>query len=855
MMPIVNALIAAALESTISSLVIGLGLVIVVGLALKFLAPVNAATRAMAWTLTLIALPLIQVLYIASHLMLPAKPIAVLATAVVRQPLNRAQTGPRFGQDDSSTKAASTKAASTKAASTQAASTQAASTQAASTQAASTQAASTQAASTQAASTQPVGSSEVPLRYQLRIPTPPTFPQDALALYAIVVSLLLGRLLISYLRLCVLRRRTEAAPAAIAARLDGWLARCPTTRPVRLRLSHGTRSPLAIGWLKPMIVMPAIFTLELSAEEFDNLGVHELAHLRRHDDWINLLQHVLEAFLFFHPAAYYAGRKLNLEREIACDDWVVSAQESKSYARCLAKVVELRRYQRGALLLSSGAFFGKYQILKRVESLLDKTRNSATRISSFTVIALTVIVVAAVTEISHFPSVIAFTQEERNSTHIRWSDDSRDFRINYRGDITFAPDEQSISALSPGGFLTIDEAKNWSHRHLDVRPGPNGVPEASYSINGRERPLDGVGSAWAASAYLFLMRDAGLDSEARVTRILARRGVVGVLEEVDLIHSDRVKCDYLNHLMEQAILTASDLQRLADCARKISSDNDKAEFLLAHRSEFAVDGLRTSYFRAVNSVNSDNDRRRLLTGMLETDGESPETARLVGLSAKTMNSDNDKAEVLLSIPTTASGETHCALLKAARTIQSDNDKARVLQEASYVESTLCRDAYFAVVNLIQSDNDKSGVLQNLLKQAGLEPATYLEVANSAKGLHSDNDKANVLTMLSAHYTEAPFFDAANTIDSSNDRARVLQAVMANAPSKAVLLQVISSASTLGADNEKTDILINIAKQSSDFNVRTALQQACEKLTSDNDYRRVASALFEQRQRSGEPSNN
>jgi hypothetical protein len=111
-------------------------------------------------------------------------------------------------------------------------------------------------------------------------------------------------------------------------------------------------------------------------------------------------------------------------------------------------------------------------------------------------------------------------------------------------------------------------------------------------------------------------------------------------------------------------------------------------------------------------------------------------------------------------------------------------------------------------------------------------------------MSSDNDKANVLTILGAQYAEAPFFEATNTIDSSNDRERVLQAALAQTPTQTVLLQVIESASTISGDNEKANVLLAVAKQSHESEVRAALQQACGKLNSDNDYRRVASAIFE-----------
>jgi hypothetical protein len=536
------------------------------------------------------------------------------------------------------------------------------------------------------------------------------------------------------------------------------------------------------------------------------------------------------------------GRQLNFEREVACDDWVVAQNGPKLYARCLTKVVELRRWHRGAVL-SSGAFFGKRQILRRIEILLDKRRNSATGVSAWAIVAVLITLVGMAMQAVQLPSVIAFTEDHGSDrTKARWNDDSRDLRVEMRGEITFSPDERSIASLSNWGYFEIEETKGWSRRLLEVRPSPSGVPQEKYFIDGFQKPFDEVGRAWAATTYPFLIRELGIDIEGRVGRILASRGVTGVIEEVNLIHSDYIKRKYLTRLAEHTTLSTDDLLRVAMSARKISSDHKKAEFLLENAHRFAADQLRASYFQAVDSIGSDYDRRRVLIGMLEADGRSPETASRVGQSAKLMNSDHDKAEVLIAIPS-STGETGCALLKAARTIQSDHDKARVLRDSGYLESSECAAAFFAVVSLIQSDNDRSSVLRDMLTRPGLGPSTYGSVASAAKAMSSDNDKANVLTLLSKYYAGAPFFEAVNTMSSDNDRKRVLKSLIERAPDKTVLLEIIHSASGISSDNDKAELLVAVARVSGDAEVRSAVQRACGKISSDNDYRRVASALF------------
>ena len=97
-----------------------------------------------------------------------------------------------------------------------------------------------------------------------------------------------------------------------------------TPRSVAVCVSDGLRVPTAIGFIKPLVVIPSWAMQELSATELNAILLHELAHLRRWDDWTNLVQKVLGALLFFHPAVWWIEKKLALEREMACDDLVLA---------------------------------------------------------------------------------------------------------------------------------------------------------------------------------------------------------------------------------------------------------------------------------------------------------------------------------------------------------------------------------------------------------------------------------------------------------------------------------------------------------------------------------------------------
>ena len=151
-------------------------------------------------------------------------------------------------------------------------------------------------------------------------------------------------------------------------------------RPVRLCVSDRLRVPTAIGFTKPLVVIPSWTMEELSSAELNTILLHELAHLRRRDDWTNLVQKILGALLFFHPAVWWIQKKLALEREMACDDMVLASTTSpRAYAECLVSLAEKSFLRRG-LALAQAAVDRLRNVTLRVSQILDVDRPRATRV-------------------------------------------------------------------------------------------------------------------------------------------------------------------------------------------------------------------------------------------------------------------------------------------------------------------------------------------------------------------------------------------------------------------------------------------------------------------------------------------
>lgn len=167
---------------------------------------------------------------------------------------------------------------------------------------------------------------------------------------------------------------TPIDPSELEPVLHETLRRYGMNRTVQLCTSEQVKIPTAIGLMKPAVVIPRWVLQELSATELNQILLHELAHLRRRDDWTNLVQQVVRALFFFHPAVWWIEKRIALEREMACDDAVLAETESpRAYAECLAHLAEKSLVHR-TVALAQAALGRIRQISLRVTEILDVNR-------------------------------------------------------------------------------------------------------------------------------------------------------------------------------------------------------------------------------------------------------------------------------------------------------------------------------------------------------------------------------------------------------------------------------------------------------------------------------------------------
>ena len=201
----------------------------------------------------------------------------------------------------------------------------------------------------------------------------------AAALVCVWLAMSAGRLALLALRLMRLGKLTEGASCPrpeIQALFERLRTNGKVNRNVELMVSARHRSPLVLGFFHPVVLIPADLAGQPDLTEPQLVLAHELAHVRRYDDWANLFQHIIQAVLFFHPSVWWINKKLSLEREIACDDHVLHQSGGpRSYALVLASVA--KRISQRAPVLAPGVWNSNSQLQQRISMILNTRRNSS----------------------------------------------------------------------------------------------------------------------------------------------------------------------------------------------------------------------------------------------------------------------------------------------------------------------------------------------------------------------------------------------------------------------------------------------------------------------------------------------
>jgi len=180
-------------------------------------------------------------------------------------------------------------------------------------------------------------------------------------------------------------------------------------RTVELCTSADVDSPSVIGFFSPRLLIPEQLFAKLTEPELRQIVMHECEHLRRRDDWVNLLQKIGLVLFPLNPSLLWMDRRLSLERELACDAGVVASTAAPfDYAHCLTSLAEHRiRCRRVALLLS--AWSRQSELAWRVRNLIQPVRTMSLSQARLPVVLVALGLVGGALEMARVPHLVSFS--------------------------------------------------------------------------------------------------------------------------------------------------------------------------------------------------------------------------------------------------------------------------------------------------------------------------------------------------------------------------------------------------------------------------------------------------------------
>jgi beta-lactamase regulating signal transducer with metallopeptidase domain len=252
------------------------------------------------------------------------------------------------------------------------------------------------------------GTGFAPLHAVMLLPLPLT---TLVIVWAVWIGVMLWRTVRAFSRVRFLKQACVPFPADRQTRLAHWMSIHPIGRRVRLVVSDQVRCAAAIGLYSPVIAVAPAVLRELDDEELDRILVHEWAHIQRRDDIARLFQLFVNVLVGFNPAVWWIDRRIEIEREVACDDQVIEITGGRTaYAKSLLKLAAVPNRPVDLSLVS--AVLSAPKLSTRILRLLDGRRNVSTRRS---LVALTLaapgLLVLALSVASMTPVTLAVEEQ------------------------------------------------------------------------------------------------------------------------------------------------------------------------------------------------------------------------------------------------------------------------------------------------------------------------------------------------------------------------------------------------------------------------------------------------------------
>jgi len=410
-------------------------------------------------------------------------------------------------------------------------------------------------------------------------------------------------------------RAIAPADARWQARLDRWKHALGIDQPIRLLAATRIDVPVVVGWLRPVVLWPLAALTGMPPDQIDAILAHELAHVRRHDVFVNLLQSCIETLFFHHPAAWWISAQVRAEREHCADDLAIRVLDAGrggaaiSYARALVALEERRRHRATLAVAADGGSL--VDRVGRIVGITPEAGHPARLAAALLMLAAAIAAAAAVA-----------TKGRQASAD--------------EGTVAGLPaDTNTIESLTPQQARRLAKEFPGVEVEIEIKGyGKQKVP-ACLPMNGLKSLDSETARALAAYGKGPLLLDGLTTLDADTAKALAEcQSSILSLDGLTTLDAEtaRVLAEFEGGLSLDGLTTldAATAKALAECQSHILSldglstlDADTAKVLAEFKGvQLSLDGLTTLDAETAKALAEFKGSQLLLSGLTKLDGDT-----------------------------------------------------------------------------------------------------------------------------------------------------------------------------------------------------------------------------------------
>ena len=690
---------------------------------------------------------------------------------------------------------------------------------------------------------------------------------DSRMLPLVVIAWLIGVLAMSVrlvggwlLTRQMVRRAAVAVSPAIEAAARAIATRLHVRRTVAILESQLVAVPTLIGWLKPVVLLPTAALAGLSPDQLRAILAHELAHVRRHDYLVNLLQSMVETLLFYHPATWWVSAQIRAEREHCCDDLAVEVCGDRLvYASALAELTTLAGHRGLALAATDGS------LLNRVRRILGGQRSMHEPAPAWPLLALVVLVVGA------------------GSFNANQSDEAEPPTTSQAAPVAPVAPVELVAPVAPASPATTDE------QLIAAAYAQSDATQAEASQAGAVAAQLREQAAWLSAEAARLRAEAELIRQADAQ-------LRGVQDAFETAPPPPPSPPSLPSPPQQSGLRGSGNMSWSDNGESISvkwtgafrlnDDETDIEWIengatvtitdgMIFRSRVdlrgTANGIDRSYSRNGLRRDYEPEGRAFLTAaidrlirhsgafakdrvarFLKRGGPDAVLAQIDDLSDSSYVRRVYYSELLKQAPTTDALLAK-VLDRVTKEVSSNYDKATLFTQAAALPAITDshRVSIARAVKSISSSYDQRRSLTAIVNRTPLAAAVAAAVVDAVASISSNHDRAEVLIAVAEHggvtaATAPAFMERVRTTSSSHDQRRVLTAVAAHAPLTDVVgVEIARAIGAITSSHDQSSMLIALVDRGglTDGNAQAFFDSAA-RVNASYDLSRVLRKVIE-----------